>query len=90
MFIHYSRCDPLSFFATPKMKIRFSRHAKRQMKWRKLSENDVLSAVKEPDDIENTIKGRKNAFKNFEKGVLRVTYKKDGDQVVIITALVKE
>lgn len=71
------------------MKIRFSRHARRQIKWRKIPEHDVITAIKKPDDLEDTIKGRKNAFKNIENKLLRVTYRKYEDDIIIITALVK-
>jgi len=45
------------------MKIIFSRHAKRQMKWRKITGEEVKSAINDPDMLVDTIKGRKNAFK---------------------------
>ncbi|MCF8130188.1 MAG: DUF4258 domain-containing protein [Deltaproteobacteria bacterium] len=45
------------------MKIFFSRHAKRQMKWRKISEDEVRSAIDAPAGLMDTIKGRKNALK---------------------------
>ncbi len=59
------------------------------MKWRKISEDEIISAIKEPDDLKDTIKGRKNAFKHIENGLLRVTYKKYEDDIIIITALMK-
>ncbi len=33
------------------------------MKWRKITEKEVKSAIDNPDMSEDTIKGRKNAFK---------------------------
>jgi len=71
------------------MKISFSRHARRQMKWRKISENEVRSAINEPDSLADTVKGRKNAFKIVEGRFLKVTYKPEGKTLTVITALVK-
>jgi ABC-type uncharacterized transport system substrate-binding protein len=59
------------------------------MKWRKISEHDIITAIQKPDDLKDTIKGRKNAFKNIENRLLRVTYKNYEDDIIIITALVK-
>jgi len=56
------------------MKIRFSRHARRQMKWRKIGEKQVREAINNPDKLEDTIKGRKNAFKTVEGRSLKITY----------------
>jgi len=71
------------------MKIKFSRHAKRQMKWRKISENELRATVTNPDKLEDTIKGRKNAFKNMGGRLLKITYKPEDDTLLIITALTK-
>jgi hypothetical protein len=51
------------------MKTIFSRHAKRQMKWRKITEKEVKSAIGAPDMLVDTIKGRKNTFKTVEAGI---------------------
>ena len=72
-----------------KMKISFSRHARRQMKWRKISENEVKSAINKPDRLADTIKGRKNAFKIVGGRPLKITYKPEGRTLTVITALVK-
>ena len=49
------------------MDIIFSRHAKRQMKWRKITEIEVESVIDDPDSLVDTVKDRKNAFKR--KGI---------------------
>jgi len=72
-----------------KMKISFSRHARRQMKWRQISENEVKSAINEPDSLADTVKGRKNAFKIVGGRSLKITYKPEGRTLTVITALVK-
>ena len=71
------------------MEIRFSRHARRQMKWRKIGVEEVRSVVREPERLEDSIRGRRNAFKTVGRRLLKVTYKEDREELVIITAVVK-
>ena len=71
------------------MKIKFSRHAKRQMKWRKINENELRVAITNPDKLEDTLKGRKNAFKSIGGRILKITYKTENDNLLIITAISK-
>ena len=71
------------------MKIIFSRHAKRQMKWRKITEKEVKSAIDNPDMSVDTIKRRKNAFKTIEGRYLKITYKAEDGELTVITAMVK-
>lgn len=71
------------------MKIVFSRHARRQMKWRRITEKEVKSSIGNPDRLVDTIKGRKNAFKIFGSRHLKITYKEEDEIITVITALVK-
>jgi len=71
------------------MKIKFSRHARRQMKWRKITEKEVKMAINNPDKLEDTIKGRKNAFKTIQDRLLKITYKLENSDLVVITTIVK-
>jgi hypothetical protein len=71
------------------MDIIFSRHAKRQMKWRKITEIEVKSVIDDPDTVVNTIKNRKNAFKITGGRNLKITYKPADGSLTIITAMVK-
>jgi len=71
------------------MEIRFSRHARRQMKWRKIAEGEIEMAINNPDRLEETKKGRKNAFKTAQGRLLKITYKPEGDDVIVITAMAK-
>ena len=71
------------------MKIKFSRYAKRQMKWRKINENELRVAITNPDKLEDTLKGRKNAFKSIGGRLLKITYKPENDNLLIITAISK-
>jgi len=54
------------------------------MKWRKISENEVRSAINKPDRLADAIKGRKNAFKIVEGRSLKVTYKPEGETFTVI------
>ncbi|MDL1975172.1 MAG: DUF4258 domain-containing protein [Deltaproteobacteria bacterium] len=71
------------------MKITFSRHAKRQMKWRKITEKEVKSVIADPDILVDTIKGRKNAYGIVGKRQIKITYKLESEAATIITAVVK-
>jgi hypothetical protein len=71
------------------MEIRFSRHARRQIKWRKIAEGEIETAINNPDRLEDTKKGRKNAFKTSQGRLLKITYKPEGDGVIVITAMAK-
>jgi len=71
------------------MDIIFSRHAKRQMKWRKITENDVKLVIDDPDTTVDTIRDRKNAFKIIDGRKLKITYKPEDGWLTIITAMVK-
>jgi hypothetical protein len=71
------------------MTYHLGRQARRQMKWRKISENEVKSAINEPDSLADTIKGRKNALKIVGGRSLKVTYKPEGKTLTVITALAK-
>jgi hypothetical protein len=71
------------------MNIYFSRHAKRQMKWRDISEQEVKDAVLFPEKVEDSMKDRKNAFKHIGRKWLKVTFKQEGDKVTIVTVIDK-
>ncbi len=69
------------------MKIYFSRHARRQMKWRGISEAEVKDTVSDPEAVEDSISGRKNALKHIGKKWLKVTFVEEGDRIIIVTAI---
>ncbi len=71
------------------MKIYFSRHARRQMKWREVAEEEIKNTILYPEDIEDSIKGRKNAFKHIGDKWLKVTFKYEGDRIIVITVIDK-
>ena len=69
--------------------ISFDRHAKRRMKWRKISEAEVISVLKEPEKMEPTIYGRINVFKTMGSRYLKVTYKEFESELLVISAVDK-
>jgi len=71
------------------MTLIFSRHAKRQMKWRMITEDDVKLTINSPDRVEDTIRGRKNVYKMLEGRTLKITYTQKDQDLVVITAMVK-
>ena len=42
-----------------------------------------------PDKLEHTIKGRKNAFKTIEGRLLKITFMPEDGDVIVITTIVK-
>lgn len=71
------------------MRIYFSRHAKRQMKWREITEEEVNSVLESPDDLRESIKGRKKARKHVGEKEIEVVFKEETDRIVIVTAINK-
>lgn len=71
------------------MNIHVSRHAKRQMKWRDIAEQEVIDTILSPEQSEDSTKDRKNAFKHIGAKWLKVTFRRDGDNIVVVTAIDK-
>ena len=72
-----------------KMKIVYTRHARRRMKWRKITASEIEFAINAPDMVEDTEKNRYNAYKEIKGKLLKVTYRKSDDEEQIISALWK-
>ena len=70
--------------------IKFDRHAKRRMKWRKISEEEVISVLTKPDNKELTVNGRLNAIKENNGKNIKVTYKETDEEMYVITAVIKK
>ena len=69
--------------------IRFDRHAKRRMKWRKISEEEVLSGINEPDSSEASVRGRTNLYKRMGQRYLKVTYKEFSGEILVVSVVDK-
>ncbi len=72
------------------MKVRYTRHAKRQMKWRRITEEEVVSVLKEPQRVEASVKDRFNAFKVLRGRLLKVTFHREKDILTVVTAIVRK
>ena len=59
------------------------------MKWRRVSEGEVQEAIHNADKLEDTVKGRKHAFKMVGGRRLKVTYLPGVEEVTVITTTVK-
>jgi hypothetical protein len=69
------------------LEIVFSRHAKRQMKWRQITEEEVKLALTSYDTIEDSVHGRRNAIKKIGARLIKVTFRQEDDRITVITAL---
>lgn len=69
--------------------IRFDRHARRRMKWRRVSEEEVNQVLQNPDVLEKSIKDRINAYKAVGRRYLKVTFKEASDEILIISVVDK-
>jgi hypothetical protein len=69
--------------------MRLSRHAQKQVKWRKITEKEIEETIINPDRLKDSIKERKNAFKLIGNRLLKITYKIENDDIIIVTAIVK-
>ena len=71
-------------------KIHFSRHACRRMRWRRVSEEEVLEVLGCPSELGESVSGRKNASKVVGQRILKVTYREDGDEMIVVTVIWKD
>ncbi|MDN3515840.1 MAG: DUF4258 domain-containing protein [Candidatus Brocadia sp.] len=69
--------------------VRFDRHARRRMKWRKISEEETSLALENPDKVEESIKGRVNTYKSIGRRYIKVTYKEFPEEILIISVVDK-
>jgi hypothetical protein len=60
------------------------------MKWRRVSEAEVLKVLNAPDRVEQSIHERSSAYKQLDDRLLKVTYVSQGGDLVVITVIEKE
>jgi len=70
--------------------IKYDRHARRRMKDRHVIDDEVKSAIEDADFLEQSIKGRLNAFKFINGRYLRVTFKEEPDHILVITVTIRK
>jgi hypothetical protein len=76
-------------FKTSTIMIKFDRHAKRRMKWRRISEEEVYLTLNTPDKLEESIQGRMNTYKSIGQRYIKVTYKKFLEEILVISVVDK-
>lgn len=59
------------------------------MKWRKISEEDVLFILERPEKTEETSYNRRNSYRTMGKRYLKVTLKESEAEILIISAVDK-
>lgn len=69
--------------------IRYTRHARNRMRWHRITEDEVESAINAPDFTEPSLEGRINTWKIISDRYLKVTIKQ-GIPVLVITAVKKK
>lgn len=70
--------------------IRYDRHARRRMKEREVAEEEVEAAINEPDYVEASVKDRQNAYKFIGNRFLRVTFKEETSNILVITVTIRK
>lgn len=60
------------------------------MRWHKISEDEILSALQKPEFLEPSVEGRFNAWIKTAERFLRVTYKEHPAEYLVITAVKKK
>ena len=69
------------------MNIAFDRHAKRRMKWRGISAEEIKVVLEKPDKIEKSYHDKMNAFKIMGRRKIRVTYKIEPNRIIVISVV---
>jgi hypothetical protein len=59
------------------------------MKWRKVSEADVVKALETPERTEMSIGKRINVYKLVDNRLLKVTYVRENSDTVVVTVIEK-
>jgi len=70
--------------------IYYDRHAKRRMKDRGVSNEEIELSLKNSDFLNQSIKGRTNAFKFLNNRYLRVTFKEEPNRLYVITVTIRK
>ena len=60
------------------------------MRWHKVIEPEVVSAISKPDFLSPSLEGKQNAWIKVPEKYLRVTYKEEADRILVITAVKKK
>ena len=67
--------------------ITYDRHARRRMRWRRISQEEVESVFRDPERLETTERGRMNAFRWVGNRYLRVTFRELESSILVISVV---
>lgn len=70
--------------------IKFTRHAKNRIRLHKITEFEIETTINKPDFVEPSSGGKLNAWKKTSEKYLRVTYKEEPANNLVITAVKKK
>ena len=68
------------------MKVIFSEHAKLKLAQRNIAKRKVIETLRKPDMMVKTSSDRRIAYKQFNKLFLKVVFKEEKNDVVVITS----
>ena len=60
------------------------------MKWRNVSATETIAVLEQPDREEKSTSNRINAYRLLNDRFLKVTYKREGSNVMVVTVIEKE
>lgn len=60
------------------------------MRWHRITETEVESAIQKPEFLEPPIEGRFNVWIKTSDKFLRLTYKEETERILVITAVKKK
>jgi hypothetical protein len=60
------------------------------MKWRKVSATEILAVLEQPDREEKSTGNKINAYTLLNDRFLKVTYKREGSDIMVVTVIEKE
>jgi hypothetical protein len=69
--------------------IKYVRHARNRMRLHRIIEKEVESALQNPEYLEPSVEGRLNAWIEKSGKFLRVTYREEEDNFLVISAVKK-
>ena len=67
----------------------YVRHARRRMQWRRISEEEVIQTLNNPDKIVPLEENKYHVYKMIGVRNIRVTYKLSGEDIVVLTVVDK-
>ena len=60
------------------------------MKWRNVSTTETIAVLEQPDREEKSTSNRINAYRLLNDRFLKVTYEREGSDVMVVTVIEKE